>query len=278
MTIKDLAKSINQRLSNLAKDKQIGFPFIVTEFLIERLLARLVDDSQLREKLIFKGGFVALRQYKSPRYTVDLDAISHKVLAKNMPELIKSAIERDLNDAVWFSFQETVDLETQGEYGGIRFVFRAEIGEPLKDLKRAQILNLDIGFGDPVTPGPIKANLKPLLDTPELTWTVYPIETMIAEKLHALISRREFNSRSKDILDLSLFLPQADSETLRKAIQKTFSYRETDVPDDLFAAVDSIDLNILRKGWERATASVPQAPSFDEAFKKMLNGIKEKLL
>ena len=46
----------------------------------------------------------------------------------------------------------------------------------------------------------------------------------------------------------------------------------------LFAAVDSIDLNILRKGWERAAASVPQAPSFDEAFKKMLNGIKEKLL
>ena len=118
----------------------------------------------------------------------------------------------------------------------------------------------------------------PLLDTAELTWSVYPIETMVAEKLHALVSRREFNSRSKDILDLSLFLPQADSETLRKAIQKTFSYRETDVPDDLFAAVDSIDLNILRKGWERATASVPQAPSFDEAFKKMLNGIKEKLL
>ena len=277
MNLKDTAKSINQRLSNLSKKRGVPFPYIVTEFLIERLLARLIENPKLNENLIFKGGFVALKLYESKRYTVDLDALSRKIPQEKLSEEIKSAVQHNLGDSVWFNFQETVDLKTQGEYGGIRFVFRAGIGEPLKDLKRAQVLHLDIGSGDPVTPEPLKVTLKNMLSTGELTWLVYPIETMIAEKLHALMSRLEFNSRSKDIMDLSLLLPQADSKTLKKAIERTFHYRELEVPVDFGSALESIDLSILRKGWKKATASVPQALSFDDAFKKMLSEVKKKL-
>lgn len=144
--------------------------FVMTEFLIERLLARLVADSELAKKLIFKGGFVALKIYESPRYTVDLDAIAQKLDQKELEKLITRNAQKNLNDGVWFHFQETKDLETQGEYGGIGFVFRAGIGEPLKDLKRAQIINLDIGTGDPVTPGPVAVNLEPLLDSEKIGW------------------------------------------------------------------------------------------------------------
>jgi hypothetical protein len=48
---------------------------VETVFLIERLVARLIADKKLSQNLVFKGGFVGLRVYDSPRYTIDLDAL-----------------------------------------------------------------------------------------------------------------------------------------------------------------------------------------------------------
>lgn len=100
---------------------------------------------------------------------------------------------------------------------------------------------------------------------------------MIAEKLQALISRLDFNSRSKDVLDLCLFFPKADTPTLRKALVRTFQYRETELPENLLDVVKSIDSTVLEKGWMKATASVANAPSFQEAFQTMLRQIETKL-
>jgi hypothetical protein len=141
VTLKDQAASINRRLSNISKKKNVAFTFVMTEFLIERLLARLVADSELKNLLVFKGGFVALKQYESPRYTIDLDALARRNPGTALERLIDSAISQRLEDAVWFRRESTIDLATQGEYGGIRFSLRAGIGEVLKNLKRAQILN-----------------------------------------------------------------------------------------------------------------------------------------
>jgi hypothetical protein len=59
-----------------------------------------------------------------------------------------------------------VDLTTQGEYGGIRHIYRAGIVEILKNLKKAQVVHFDLGIGAPVTPGPLQA------DTPYFPPTV----------------------------------------------------------------------------------------------------------
>ena len=53
-----------------------------------------------------------------------------------------------MNDGVWFRFEGQIDLATQGEYGGIRHSYRAGIGEVLKNLKKAQVINFDLGIGD----------------------------------------------------------------------------------------------------------------------------------
>ena len=70
MKLEDQAKSIRQKLSNLSQKQGISYQYIATSFLLERLVARIVSDSQLYEALIFKGGYVALRIYKSKRYTI----------------------------------------------------------------------------------------------------------------------------------------------------------------------------------------------------------------
>ena len=209
MSTKAKGHSITQRLVDLVGKTGVVFPNLVTSLLIERLVVRLVSEVKLQNTLIFKGGFVGLRVYESPRYTVDLDALLIRSNIDATLDLCRTAAEADLQDGVWFQFEDQIDLATQGEYGGIRQVYRAGIGEVLKNIKKAQIIHFDLGVGDPVTPGPIAATTQTLLSGETMSWSVYPIETIIAEKLHAVVVRGGANSRSKDIHDLAIFLPKA---------------------------------------------------------------------
>jgi hypothetical protein len=148
----DLAKSIAAKLSSIAQSKGLPYQLISTTFLLERLLARLILDSRLAKSLVFKGGYVGLRVYDSPRYTIDLDAL---LLKADLNETLKrtiAAAQKDISDGTWLLFESQADSKTQGEYGGVRQVFRAGLGEPLKDVRRAQTINFDLGIGDPVTP------------------------------------------------------------------------------------------------------------------------------
>ena len=155
MKIQDQARSITKKLSNHARAKSTPYQNIATEFLIERFLVRIIADKKLYSALIFKGGYVGLRVYDSPRYTIDLDALLQKIEIPLALELIKKAAWANLGDAVWFRFESEINLETQGEYGGIRLVFRTGIGEIPKEIKRSQVIQFDLGIGDPVTPAPI---------------------------------------------------------------------------------------------------------------------------
>ena len=60
-------------------------------------------------------------------------------------------------------------------------------------------LQVDIGFGDVMTPWPEQQDYPTLLDLPAPRLWTYPRETVVAEKLEALVSRDETNSRVKDL-------------------------------------------------------------------------------
>lgn len=96
MSTKAKGVSVTQKLANLAKKRGARFEHVATEFLIERLVRRLVADEKLVELLVFKGGFVGLRVYNSSRYTVDLDALLRKSNLEATLKLTRAAAERDL--------------------------------------------------------------------------------------------------------------------------------------------------------------------------------------
>jgi hypothetical protein len=125
------------------------------------------------------------------------------------------------------------------------------------------------GIGDPVTPGPVATKTPTLLSGEELSWFVYPVETMIAEKLHALVARGDANSRSKDIYDLNLFLPKANPKTLMDALNRCFTYRKTELPENLSDVLSKLNTTILEKGWANAITSVPNAPDFKAVFDEL---------
>lgn len=133
MTSKVKGQSIRQKLAVIARKQNIKYQYIETAFLIERLVARLMSDQELTRCLVFKGGFVGLKVYQSPRYTIDLDALLVKSNIDKALDAVKRQAETDLNDGVWFRFESTIDLATQGEYGGIRHTYRTGIGEVFKN-------------------------------------------------------------------------------------------------------------------------------------------------
>ncbi len=92
---------------------------------------------------------------------------------------------------------------------------------------------VDVAFGDPILDAPDEIVAADVLgfagiEPPRLR--IYPVETHIAEKLHAYTMPRERpNSRVKDLPDLALpaTIGNLASLRVRRAIEQTFEFRGT---------------------------------------------------
>lgn len=91
----------------------------------------------------------------------------------------------------------------------------------------------DIGFGDAVNPAPALATYPTLLDLPAPQLRVYPLETVVAEKLEAIVRFGAFNSRLKDYFDLWVLMhyERLDEALTIDAIRATFKRRGTALPN-----------------------------------------------
>lgn len=87
--------SINDRLKNIAKEK--GFKDVERVRVIlclERIIARLMQNSYLHDHLIFGGGFVLYKNADSHRFTKDVDAIISVIDDKKLVKLVKESLKR----------------------------------------------------------------------------------------------------------------------------------------------------------------------------------------
>jgi len=121
------------------------------------------------------------------------------------------------------------EIRKSAGYGGVRIDVPA-----LLDGARIA-LQVDVGFGDAVTPGPQAVRYPVLLDglpVPELR--AYPKATVVAEKLPAICPLGLANTRMKDYFDLDLLLQDEalDPAELRRAIEATFARCKLALPDD----------------------------------------------
>ena len=117
-------------------------------------------------------------------------------------------------------------IREEQEYDGIRVTLEDR-------LHQARIpLQIDIGFGDAITPGPDTVVFPALLDGPPAILKAYPRYTMVAEKIEAMVRLGLPNSRMKDFYDVCLLSQMFEFEgsVLREAIAKTFQRRETLLP------------------------------------------------
>lgn len=118
-----------------------------------------------------------------------------------------------------------------------------------------QQVSVDIGFGDVVTAYPLLLDYPLLLpDVPAVELYAYSLETLIAEKFHAMVDRDESNSRMKDFFDVyQLFTNhEIDKELLAEAIVGTFKNRNTPYRENLALFTEKFATDATRNIWWKA--------------------------
>ncbi len=226
----DLAASVRQRLKNIADAGGQDLQLLLTRYGVERLLYRL-SRLEAGRALVLKGAALFyLWDGAASRPTRDVDFLgsgdpSPEALAK----LFRAACGvRVAADGLVFASDTVVATVIRGRnaYGGIRVKLTGMLGT-------ARIpLQVDIGFGDAVTPAPRLATFPALLDLPAPRVRAYPAETVVAEKFHAIVALGEANTRLKDFYDLAHLANSREfkGSLLAKAIRATFDRRGTPVP------------------------------------------------
>jgi len=183
-------------------------------------------------------------------------------------------------DAVSFD-GERMSIESiraEDEYGGTRATLPARCG------KARLMLQIDMGLGDAVWPAPQPCTYPTLLDFPAPALLAYPRETVVAEKLEAMIVLGDRNSRIKDFFDLRYLAShfEFDRATLAETIRRTLERRGTPLPAEdplgLTAAYwdnPSRPAQVLAFA-RRAGLDVPAKPA--EEFTRMLHAFLAPVL
>lgn len=229
----NVAASVRQRLLDQARSKRVDFNLLLTRYGLERFLYRL-GCSEYRERFILKGAMLfplwGVVSYRSTR-DVDLLGYGESEIAA-LVQVFRMICQTEVaDDGVIFdpASVQAEDIRDQMEYGGTRIKLNA-------DLAGARIhLQVDIGFGDVVTPAATSADYPTVLDQPAPHVRVYPRETVVAEKFQAMVHLGIANSRMKDFHDLWVIGSQFnfDGETLTSALIRTFERRNTPLPNSL---------------------------------------------
>jgi hypothetical protein len=226
----NLAASVRQRLLNIARDRRTDFQLVLIRYAIERLLYRL-SRSVHKDRFLLKGAMLFSAWSDQPfRPTRDLDFLGQgdgtvAAVEKAAKEICRIAVEDDglefLGDTI-----EGEEIREDQEYRGVRLRFEAR-------LAGARIpMQIDVGFGDAVTPAPETIDYPVLLDLPAPRIRAYPREVVVAEKYQAMVVLGIANSRMKDFFDLWMLASVFDFEGSRMsgAIEATFERRKTPLP------------------------------------------------
>ncbi len=229
---RNIGASVRGRLLDRSRAERSDFQILLTRYALERLLYRL-SVSEHRDQFILKGAMLFVTWVADPfRPTRDLDLLGYgdndaEAIAGTFRSICATQVP---DDGVTFDTGglQAAPIREEAEYGGVRVRTRATI-----DGARIPI-QVDVGFGDAVTPAPVEIDYPTLLDAPAPHLRAYPVETVVAEKFEALVTLGIANSRLKDFYDLWLIAQTFEfhHSTLVGAVRRTFERRGTKLPGD----------------------------------------------
>lgn len=227
---KNVAASVRARLLNHARDSKRDFQLVLTHYALERLLYRL-SLSRYKSRFVLKGALLFNVWLDDPlRPTRDLDLLGHgDAEVDAMATVFRQVLTRKVaDDGLVFDVDglQATAIREDARYGGIRI-------ETTATLERARVpIQVDVGFGDAITPGAEEVDYPTLLGAPPFRLRAYPRETVIAEKLEAIVSLGFINSRMKDFYDIAMMARHFDFDgsKLVRAVRSTFARRGTEIP------------------------------------------------
>ena len=277
-TIKNYGKSIRTKLLNVAQKENVFHQTILTRYFQERLLYRM-SQTKYRNNFYLKGGALMYAYERfAARPTLDIDFLGKNIsnegssIVAAFKEICSVPYDEDgvIYDVDHITSQDITEFK---DYHGIR------LSIPVKMDTIAQVLTMDIGFGDVVTPNPIDLDYPILLEhLPAINIMAYSLETVIAEKMHAIVDLADQSSRMKDYYDLYHILTKEkyDSNTLQKAIENTFENRHTSYDaDNLFFGQNFAHNQQMQVRWQAFMRKITKAE--DVSFNDVVSYLQTQL-
>lgn len=219
--------SLKAKAKNVAQKYNLDSRYIIQYVMFESLIRR-ISISKYKENIIIKGGFLLSSIFGfNQRSTMDMDATlkGMNLNKENVLNIIKDIIAIDINDGVRYEIFSIKDIRLEKKYPG----FKIHLLAYLEDLRTH--LMIDITTGDVITLKEIDYEYNAIFDNETINIMSYNIETIIAEKFEAIISRNVINSRMKDYYDLYMFTTlkwdNVNKNLLKIAINNTCNNRKT---------------------------------------------------
>jgi hypothetical protein len=284
LSIKNMSASVKGRLFNLAREQKRPFQELLQYYCMERFLFRL-SESVYKDRFILKGALLfKVWEIADSRATLDIDTLAKTSNSlEHIIDIIKELCELTLSvdDGLVF-LSDSINgevMQLQREYEGVRIRFKALLGSARVPMQ------IDIGFGDIVTPFPDDIVYPVLLDLPSPKLKTYPPQTVIAEKVHTMVEKGNYNSRIKDYYDVWLLFrqPGISFSDLQLALSRTFEVRGMHFNLDVACAVieqyaKQPQAQVL---WEqlkrKELPSVDQYDSFQDLARDLLDFLAKEL-
>lgn len=227
-----MAKSVHARLLNKARESGRPFMELLQYYGMEKFLLRM-SQSDYAEEFILKGALLLRSTGISeirPTRDIDLSRETDQSI-EQLEKMAKDCCQVEVKEDGLIFEPDTVageEIREDQAYKGVRIKFLGKLGN-------ARIpMQIDIGFGDVVSPSPLWVEYPVLLDgdSPELL--AYTLESAIAEKYQAMVYLDMANSRMKDFYDIWYLMHNQnfDGSALQKAIELTFQRRKTKLPNE----------------------------------------------
>ena len=228
----NVAASVRARLLTVSKERREDYTLTLMNYSAERFLYRL-SRSTLRDQFILKGAMLfAVRIGEQYRPTRDLDLLgigeaSEASVNRAIREIAATTVD---DDGLVFDVDtlEVHAIREDNRYGGLRAVMQARLGQ-------ARIhVQIDVGFGDAITPAATDLEFPTLLtNMPSPNVLAYPTETIVAEKVEAMVDLGISNSRMKDFTDVAMAARRLafGGDALVAALRATFRRRGTPLPE-----------------------------------------------
>lgn len=216
------------RMKNIAKEKGLLSQQVQQSYLIERFLVKLAN-SNYADRFIVKGGFLIGNLVGiDSRSTMDLDTTikGFDLTKEKLTSVIEEILSVKSTDSFNLKFVGVEDIRDFDDYPGYRVKIRAVFGYIDEQI------TVDVTTGDRITPSEVPFNYQMIFEEQQLLLKSYNLETILAEKIETIMSRREANTRPRDYYDLyilhKLYHSKIDIRLLREALKETAAKRGTE--------------------------------------------------
>ena len=274
--MKKNAMSLKATINNIAKKNKVSAQSVLQTYMLERLLER-ISISKYKDNFILKGGMLISAMLGiDSRTTMDIDTTikGFALTEENVKTIMEDVCAIDLQDDITLKINKVEEIREDDDYNGYRLTFEAKYMNSMP-----VIMKIDVTTGDKITYREIEYSFELMLEERKINVWSYNVETVLAEKIEAIIKRGVLGTRIRDFYDVHMLLKtqikNINKKTLKVAIGFTAEHRNSeDIIKDWKEVVKELENDeTMKNQWKRYQKNNFYAEGIE--YKDLIESIKK---